>query len=208
MSTTTSGGLTAAGADGPSGVRSTRDRILDAATELFYSHGIRAVSADKIIERAGITKVTFYRHFHTKDTLVVAYLERQAAWERGALDGVREAVGDAEAFRRFAAAIGAETCKPGFRGCSFINAAAEYADPDSPVRKLVAEHRAWYRKTFAAMLGQMGVADTAQGADEVMMLRDGAMVAGYLGDPSGVGGALERAIFAVIGAGRAAVPAQ
>ncbi|WP_229872538.1 TetR/AcrR family transcriptional regulator [Promicromonospora soli] len=201
MSATASHSMTAAGA-GPA--RSTRDRILDAATELFYSHGIRAVSADKIIERAGITKVTFYRHFRTKDTLVVAYLERQAAWERSAIDGVREAVGDAEAFRRFAASVGAEACRPGFRGCSFINAAAEYADPDSPVRKVVAEHRAWYRKTFAAMVGQLGVADAERAADELMMLRDGAMVSGYLDEPSRVGGALERAIFAVIDGGRTA----
>jgi AcrR family transcriptional regulator len=203
MSTTTSGGPTAAADRGS--VRSTRDRILDAATELFYAHGIRAISADKIIERAGITKVTFYRHFRTKDSLVVAYLERQAAWERDALGGLRDSVDDdAEALRRFAAAVGEVTCTPGFRGCAFINAAAEYADPDGPVRKVVAEHRAWYRELFAGMLGQLGVADAAQAADELMMLRDGAMVSGSLDDPSRVGGALERAIFAVVDAGRAA----
>ena len=204
MSITTSGGP-AAGTAGPDSPRSTRDRILDAATELFYAHGIRAISADKIIERAGITKVTFYRHFRTKDALVVAYLERQAAWERGALDELRKSADDdAEALRRFAAAAGAEACRPGFRGCAFINAAAEYADPDGPVRKVVAEHRTWYRQMFAGMLGRMGVADPEQAADEVMMLRDGAMVSGSLDEPSRVGGALERAIFAVVDAGRAA----
>jgi AcrR family transcriptional regulator len=203
MSTTTSGGPTAT-AD-PGSLRSTRDRILDAATELFYAHGIRAISADKIIERAGITKVTFYRYFRTKDALVVAYLERQAAWERGAVGGLLESVGDdAEALRRFAAAAGAEACRPGFRGCAFINAAAEYADPDGPVRKVVAEHRAWYRATFAALLGRLGVADTEQAAHELMMLRDGAMVSGSLDEPSRVGDALERAIFAIVDAGRAA----
>ncbi|MFI2487837.1 TetR/AcrR family transcriptional regulator [Promicromonospora kroppenstedtii] len=183
---------------------STRDRILDAATELFYAHGIRAVSADKIIDRAGITKVTFYRHFRTKDTLVVAYLERQAAWERGALDSLRASVGDAEALHRFAASVGTEACKPGFRGCSFINAAAEYAEPGSPVRAVVAEHRAWYRQTFAEMADQLGVTDPQQASDELMMLRDGAMLAGYLDDPARVGSALDRAIFAVVDAGRPA----
>lgn len=201
MSTTTSGGPAA------TTTRSVRDRILEAATELFYSHGIRAISADKIIERAEITKVTFYRHFRTKDALVVAYLERQAAREREALDGLRGSTADdAEALRRFAAVLGAESCRPGFRGCAFINAAAEYADPDGPVRKVIAEHRAWYREMFAAMLGRMGVADPQHAADEVMMLRDGAMVSGYLDDPSHVGGALERAIFAVVDAGRAPRP--
>lgn len=183
---------------------STRDRILDAATELFYAHGIRAVSADKIIERAGITKVTFYRHFRTKDTLVVAYLERQAARERGLLDELRASAGDDGALRRFAATVGTEACKPGFRGCSFINAAAEYAEPGSEVRKVVAEHRTWYRQTFAAMASGLGVADAEQAAEELMMLRDGAMLSGYLDDPDHVGSALERAIFAVIDASQAA----
>lgn len=186
-----------------SGAPPTRDRILDAASELFYAHGIRAVSADKVIERAGITKVTFYRHFRTKDALVVAYLERQAAWERAALDGMRASVDDAEqAFRRFAHAVGAEACKPGFRGCSFINAAAEYAAPDSPVRTVVAEHRAWYRSTFTSMLEQLDVPDAEQVADELMMLRDGAMLSGYLSDPARVADALERAMFAVIDGSR------
>jgi AcrR family transcriptional regulator len=185
---------------------STRDRILDAASELFYAHGIRAVSADKVIERAGITKVTFYRHFRTKDSLVVAYLERQAAWERAALDDMRRSVDDAEkAFRRFAHAVGAEACRPGFRGCSFINAAAEYAAADSPVRTVVAEHRAWYHETFTSMLEQMDVPDADEVADELMMLRDGAMLSGYLGDPARVADALERAMFSVIDGRRAVV---
>src|ERR1700693_3807598 len=54
-----------------------RERIVAAATELFYAQGLRAVSAEKIIAQVGITKVTFYRHFPTKDDLIVAYLERR-----------------------------------------------------------------------------------------------------------------------------------
>src|SRR5580693_7596007 len=108
-----------------------RERIVEAATELFYAQGIRAVSAEKIIAQVGITKVTFYRHFPTKDDLIVAYLERRAAWEREAIAGARQAASDVpEVFRIVAEAIGAESCRPGFRGCPFINAAAEYAAPD------------------------------------------------------------------------------
>ena len=107
----------------------TRERILDAATELFYAQGLRAVSAEKIIAQVGITKVTFYRHFPTKADLIVAYLERRARWERDAIAQARQAAGDEPAvFRIIAQAIGAESCSPGFRGCPFINAAAEYAD--------------------------------------------------------------------------------
>src|SRR6202167_2196892 len=71
-----------------------RERIVEAATALFYAQGLRAVSAEKIIAQVGTTKVTFYRHFPTKDDLIVAYLERRAKWERDAIAHARQAAGD------------------------------------------------------------------------------------------------------------------
>ena len=62
---------------------SVRDRILDAATRRYYADGIRAVSADRLIAEAGVSKVTFYRHFPTKDDLITAYLLQQARVVRG-----------------------------------------------------------------------------------------------------------------------------
>jgi AcrR family transcriptional regulator len=176
-----------------------RERIIDAATELFYAHGLRAVSADKIIAQVGITKVTFYRHFPTKDELIVAYLERRAQWERDAIAGAREAAGDVpDTFRIVAEAIGAESCRPGFRGCPFINAAAEYCDPEHPVRRAVDAHRRWFRQTIKDLLDEIEVPDSARVADELVMLRDGAMVSGYLSDPATVADALYNAGRAVI----------
>jgi AcrR family transcriptional regulator len=179
-----------------------RERIVEAATELFYAQGLRAVSAEKIIAQVGITKVTFYRHFPTKDDLIVAYLERRAQWERDAIAQVRQAAGDVpDAFRIIAEAIGAETCSPGFRGCPFINAAAEYADPDHPVRRAVDTHRRWFRQTIQDLLDEISVPDPAQVTDQLVMLRDGAMVSGYLSDPSTVANALRNAASAVIAFG-------
>jgi AcrR family transcriptional regulator len=176
-----------------------RERIVEAATDLFYAQGIRAVSAEKIIAQVGITKVTFYRHFPAKDDLIVAYLERRAAWEREAIAGARQAASDVpEVFRIVAEAIGAESCRPGFRGCPFINAAAEYANPDHPVRRAVDAHRRWFRQAIQDLLDEIGVPDSARAADELVMLRDGAMVSGYLSDPAIVAGALYNAGRAVI----------
>jgi AcrR family transcriptional regulator len=176
-----------------------RERIVEAATALFYAQGLRAVSAEKIIAQVGITKVTFYRHFPTKDDLIVAYLERRAKWERDAIAQAREAAGDAPGvFRILAEAIGAESCSPGFRGCPFINAAAEYADPEHPVRRVVDAHRRWFRQTIQDLLDEINVPDSAQAADQLVMLRDGAMVSGYLSDPSAVADALDKAFRAVI----------
>jgi len=179
---------------------STRDRVIEAATGLFYAHGLRSISADKIIERAGITKVTFYRHFRTKDDLVVAYLEQRSEQERLDVAAVlTRAGGDpGQAIRLFAESVGAASCAPGFRGCPFINAAAEYADPDHPVRQTVAAHRRWFKAVLEEMIAPLGLAEPAGVADQLILIRDGAMVSGYLGDPATVSRSLYRAAQAVL----------
>src|SRR3954463_401881 len=70
--------------------RPVRERLIDSAGELFYAEGIRAISADRIIAAVGTTKATFYRHFPTKDDLVLAYLERRAEGERAAATAATE----------------------------------------------------------------------------------------------------------------------
>lgn len=182
------------------GTLSMRQRIVEAAAELFYTRGIRAVSAEKIIAKVGITKVTFYRHFRTKDDLIVAYLERRAKWERDAVEGAWRAAGGnvSKVVRMVAEGIGAESCSPGFRGCPFINAAAEYADAEHPVRQVVDTHRRWFKGAIEKMLGEIGVEDVSAAADQLVMLRDGAMVGGYLGDPQTIARSLYTAGSAVI----------
>jgi len=176
----------------------TKQRILDAAGELFYSQGIRATSADRIIEKVGITKVTFYRHFPTKSDLVVAYLGEQSRAERGWVESLRRDGDPAGSLHQLATGIGEVTCRPGFRGCAFLNAAAELADPDDPVRAAVDTHRAWLLDTFAALAREAGIDDTRAAARQLLILRDGAMVQGYLGEPSAVAAALEAAFSAVM----------
>ena len=191
---------TAKEAPAPSAPVSMRERILAAATQLFYAQGLRAVSAEKIIALVGITKVTFYRYFPTKDDLIVAYLERRADWERHAFLAAREAASDdaAGVFRLIADAIGAESCSPGFRGCPFINAAAEFPDPRHPVRQVVDAHRRWFKQAIVELLDDIDVPNAGEVADELVMLRDGAMVSGYLGDPRVVANALYHAGRAIM----------
>ncbi|RWZ52434.1 TetR/AcrR family transcriptional regulator [Labedella phragmitis] len=163
---------------------SMREQLIEAATELFYAEGLRAVSVEKVIERAGTTKVTFYRHFKSKDDLVVAHLDRRAQLEReGISAAIEHADGDADrAFQLISEALGTMACEPGFRGCPFINAAAEYPDPESAVRQTVDEHRAWCKSAFAEIVAPLQLEDPAAVADDLMLIRDGAMVAGYLDD--------------------------
>ncbi|MEJ3658008.1 helix-turn-helix domain-containing protein [Actinomycetes bacterium KLBMP 9759] len=179
-----------------------RERILAAADELFYAEGIRAVSADRLIAEASVSKVTFYRHFPAKDELVLAYVEGRAAIERQVLERFRAEAGDAcDTLVAIARGIAGMSCAPGFRGCPFINAAAEFADTGHPVRLAVAAHRAWFAAYVRELLDELGIADTATVVDQLIMLRDGAMLSGYIGlDPR------SRA-ETIVAAGRAVVEA-
>jgi len=180
-----------------------RERILASATRLFDTTSIRAVSADRVIADAGTTKVTFYRHFRSKDHLVVAYLEDQLRQAQEAVDRERAGGTDACAvLLRLAAATGAAACRPGFRGCMFINAAAEYPAAGTPVRDAVEQYRSWLHAVVADLLAELGVEGPGAVADQLIMLRDGAMVHGSMGDPATVAGSLTTAGRAIIDARR------
>ncbi|TPW78360.1 TetR/AcrR family transcriptional regulator [Schumannella sp. 10F1B-5-1] len=189
---------TTAAAPSPTRGTATRERLLDAAAERFYAQGIRATSADRIIDDVGVTKVTFYRHFRTKSDLVVAYLERQSAAERAWMLSTRQQSDPRGSLRELATGIGEASCQAGFRGCAFINAAAEFPDADDPVRAVVAAHRSWMRDQFAEIAAEAGASDARAVADQLMLLRDGAMVNGYLAHPESVASTLGRAFEAVI----------
>ncbi|MCO1653674.1 TetR/AcrR family transcriptional regulator [Pseudonocardia sp. S2-4] len=179
-------------------VSEARERLLRTASALFYAEGIRAVGVDRVIEEAGITRATFYRHFPSKDDLVVAYL---TVVHEAVRDAAGEEVGE-QRLRRTVGTMGEMVCSPGFRGCSFINAAAEFADPDSPVHRAVTAHRRWLGALFAADLTAAGHPDPAAAAAHLMMLRDGAMVAGYLADPEVARTTLGRGLDAILAEAR------
>lgn len=179
---------------------SMRERLVEAANELFYTEGIRAVSVDRVIERAGTTKVTFYRHFKSKDDLVVAHLERCAEQERAGLGAaIASASGDAgRTFELIAGTFGAMAQDAGFRGCPFINASAEYPDPMSAVRQTVDHHRTWCKETFEQIVQPLGLPDPTGVAADLMLLRDGAMVAGYLDGEAAVAASFLRSSRALL----------
>ena len=179
-------------------VSEARARLLHTASALFYAEGIHAVGVDRVIVAAGVTRATFYRHFPSKDDLVVAYL-------RGVDQATRAAAGDVAGeprLRRLVGAMGEMVCAPGFRGCAFINAAAEFPDPASPVHRAVAAHRAWLTDLFRTDLATAGHPDPTGAAAHLMMLRDGAMVAGYLADPGQARATLGRGLDTLLAEAR------
>jgi len=121
-----------------------RDRILTAAYRLFYRDGIRATGIDKVIAGAGVTKVTFYRHFASKDALVVAFLDlrhdRWMEWFRDAL--ARHAAAGRRGRPPVVDAIEEWVTADSFRGCAFINSVTELGGDVPQIRDIAARHKA------------------------------------------------------------------
>jgi len=163
-----------------------RERLLRTASGLFYSKGVHAVGVDEILSRAQVTRATFYRHFPSKDDLIVQYI-------RTADQGIRDAVAAAtdkpasadSCIRALADFLASQIKTPGFRGCAFLNAAAEYPDVENPIHQAILAHRSWFYETVLNAFGR--VTDRAPlAAPHVVMLRDGAFVEGCLADPDTV----------------------
>ena len=170
-----------------------KGRILETANELFYEDGIRNVGVDRIIAASSVTKATFYKHYRAKDNLIVEYITNRHLTVRANLEAIiARAASPRAALEDFVAAIIAEIDSPGFRGCPFINAAAEFPAADHPVRQVVMTHREWYVETLADLLRSMGHPVPGDAADELLLARDGALSGGYAGDSIAATAALGR----------------
>jgi AcrR family transcriptional regulator len=165
----------------------TRERLLAAADELFYGGGICSTGVNAVAERAGVTKMTLYAHFPSKDELVAAYLsERDRRW-RALLEGVLYAHADPR--DKLLAVFDAykEWLVLGdLRGCEFVNCAAEFPDTDHPARAAIREHKAGVRGRLKALAREAGAQEPATLADRLFVLLEGAYVTGALEGDEGV----------------------
>ena len=164
-----------------------RARLLNTATGLFYADGIHAVGVDRVIAEAKVTRATLYRHFPSKDDLIVAYLTQADEAIRAQVTAARaeDATPD-DIIRAVSRSIAEDIQRPGFRGCAFLNAAAEYPDPAHPVHQAVQRQRQWFLDTVTELFADAGERDPGPAARHFVMLRDGAMAAGCLTDPAPV----------------------
>jgi AcrR family transcriptional regulator len=155
-----------------------RERILQAARELFYRDGINAVSVDAIAAAADTNKMTLYRHFSSKDELVAVYLSQLAEEGDGLWDKARSAhPGDADAQLRYMLKRASEFAAEGRgRGCALANAAVELAAPRHPARRVVEAHKRRQRERLVALVRAAGYARPEQLADELFLLVEGARV--------------------------------
>ncbi|MFM9919794.1 TetR/AcrR family transcriptional regulator [Lacisediminihabitans sp. H27-G8] len=159
-------------------------RILETANRLFYDDGIRSVGIDRLISESGVTKATFYKHYGSKDRLIVEYItQRHSLAQEQVEELIREKGDPQSALRALIDLTVADVISPGFRGCAFINAATEFTDSRHAVRVIVSDHREWYAETLSDLLKQLGHPLPGDGGDELVLARDGVMTGGYAGDP-------------------------
>jgi AcrR family transcriptional regulator len=176
-----------------------KQRILDTANVLFYDDGIRAVGVDRLISESSVTKATFYKHYGSKDRLIGDYVDNRHRKAAEDLADLVELHRDPESvLRALQNEISSQISSPEFRGCAFINAAAEFSDPMHPVRRSVVAHREWFVGVLEHLLRGMGHPLSGDAADELMLARDGAMTGGYAGDPIAASTALGRSFDRVI----------
>jgi AcrR family transcriptional regulator len=155
-----------------------RARILAAATELFYRHGIRAIGVEAIAEAAGTNKMTLYRHFASKDALVAEYLRQFAhasdrCWDRLA----HKHPGDplAQLFAWLEEMAG-HVVAPDERGCALANAAIELPEKDHPARRVIEDYKRAQRARLVGLCEQAGLREPDMLADELYLIMEGARV--------------------------------
>jgi len=174
-------------------------RILETANRLFYNEGIRAVGIDRLISESEVTKATFYKHYGSKDRLIVEYISQRHLLVRESVDELIRETNDPDlALRTLIDQIVAEVVAPGFRGCAFTNAAIEFTDSRHAVRQIVSDHREWYAETLSDLLRELGHPLPGDGGDELVLARDGVMTGGYAGDPIAATTAFVRVVNRVL----------
>ena len=139
---------------------SPRERILETASELFYTQGYRATGINEVIKQSGVAKATFYNHFPAKDDLCLAYLELHSDAEKRSINEQLQAKCTPRA--KFLAVI--EAILPwlesnNLRGCEYLNTVAEVPDPNNPLRRKGKQHYEWLRGLIKALSDELITSD-------------------------------------------------
>jgi len=150
--------------------------VLDVASQLFYDRGIHAVGVDTIAETAQVTKKTIYDRFRSKDNLISAYLERRDQQYRQWLTDWVTEHSDTEALLSVFDGLQAWMSERGPRGCAFVNAYGELADPGHPAHRIARDQKAWLRDYLQELATAADHDRPAALAGQLLALHEGAIV--------------------------------
>src|SRR6201994_3682046 len=181
-----------------------RDRILRTASTLFYERGVRAVGVDLVVEEAGVAKTSLYRHFHTKDDLIAAFLQREDedfwnCWSQVTELHKTDPLAELEAHL---GRIGERVGRPNYRGCPQLNVAAEFPDSDHPARRVASAHKQELRRRLKGIAERLRVKRPDELAGQLSLLINGALVSSQVLSPGEAGPLLRATAHALITAAR------
>jgi len=156
---------------------SARQRLLETVGDLFYHKGIRSVGVDTIAEQSGVGKPTLYRHFSTKDELIAAYLEEE---ERLHWTWFEEVIAEHKGSPKLQLlavfdAMAQRLAQPGYRGCAFLNALAEFSEADHPAHRQAIEYQRALRLRLYQLSQQIGARDPEALADQLLVVINGVL---------------------------------
>jgi AcrR family transcriptional regulator len=163
---------------------STREKLIEEAGDLFYRHGFQAVGLDRVIDAVGISKTALYKHFESKDELIVAVLTERDRRDIAIAEEFMRRRADGDPIGQVLAFFDqlAEWFRdPEFRGCLFMNAATEFPSPNDPIHKAADAHRVHLLELIRTRLAKAGVADPEFMAQQVMQVMSGAILARHNG---------------------------
>jgi len=167
------------------GSETARERVLGAAYDLFCRHGTRAVGIDRIVAESGVAKMTMYRHFRSKNQLILAVLERRGQlWTEGWVqrEVARRATEPADQLLAIFDIFDEWFREPGFEGCTFVNVLLEITDHQSPIHLASRRHLLAIRTFVRGLAEAAGVADPEMFAGQWHILMKGSIVAAGEGD--------------------------
>ena len=155
-----------------------KEKLFRTAARLFYQHGYRAIGVDTIAAESGIGKMTLYRHYPSKDDLIVTYLKDHNEFFWNNFEQItKDAPTPRDKLLAFFEALQNYVQTPACYGCPFINVATEYPNPDHPGHQVAIEHKQSVRARFGQLASEAGAHNPVVLADQLFLLMDGAYMA-------------------------------
>ena len=160
-------------------------RILEAVDELFYQEGSRTVSVDEVVLHAGVNKMSLYRQFESKDALLMYYLQgrEKTFWGYFETSIAKHPGQPVRQMQQFFDDLAVRICRPGYRGCAFVNMAVEYPDRSAPPRQFVAHNKSEVYARFLALATAAGARQPEVLASGLALLTEGAYAASQTYEP-------------------------
>jgi AcrR family transcriptional regulator len=161
-----------------------KDKVFQTAARLFYQHGYRAIGVDTLAAESGIGKMTLYRHYPSKDDLIIAYLKdsNDLFWNNFE-EITKDAITPREKLLAFFESLQEYVNTPACYGCPFLNVATEYPETKYPGHQVALEHKQSVRARFLKLAKEAGAHSPEVLADQLFLLMDGAYMAARMFGP-------------------------